>query len=108
VPDGVLAIAPVDERIAGGVVVDEDAPAHAEVQSEGRAGAVGVEQQQLAAATGGGESVACQCWLERGGGETALEVPGVRRVDAGDLAAQRALVDEPARELDFDAFGQAA
>src|SRR5207237_7927878 len=67
VPDGVLAIAAVDERVAGGVVVDEDAPAHAEVQAEGGAGAVGVEQEQLAAAAGGGEPVAGQRGLERGG-----------------------------------------
>jgi len=88
------------------VVVDEDAPAHAEVQAEGRAGAVGIEQEQLAAAAGGGEPVAGQRGLERGGGETTLEVPRVRRVDSGDLAAQRALLDEPARVLDLDAFGQ--
>jgi len=106
-PDGVLAIAAVDERVTGGVVVDQDSSAHAEVQSERRAGAVGVEQEQLAAASGRSEPVAGERGLEGGGGETALEIPRVGRVDPGDVAAQRALLDEPARVFDLDAFGQA-
>ena len=67
-----------------------------------------VEQEQLPAAPSGGETVAGDRGLESGGGEPALEVPRVGRVDPGDLAAQRALLDQPARVLDLDAFGHAA
>ena len=55
----------------GGVAVDQGAPAHAEVQAEVGAGAVGVEQGSLPAA-GGAEPVAGERGRKRGGGETAL------------------------------------
>ena len=42
-----VAVARVDERIAGGVAVDQHPPAHAEVHPEHGTVAVGVEQQQL-------------------------------------------------------------
>ena len=47
-----VAVAGVDERVAGGLVVDQHPPAHPEVQAEHRAVAVGVERAAASRAGG--------------------------------------------------------
>jgi len=116
VPGGDLSVAPVDQRIARGLVVDQHPPGHAEVQPEDGAGigiaasgcvtaATGVEQQLLASPPSRGERAPRERRPHSGTGETALQVPRVGRVDQRDLAFERAFLDQGACLLDLEDLG---
>ena len=69
--------------------------------------AVGVDEDQLAAATRSRELVATQCGAHRCRREPTLQEPRVGRVHLLDRAVQRSRVDQPAGVLDFEDLGQA-
>ena len=77
-PRRVVAVRRVEQWVACGLAVDDDPPAHPEVERERRTAGVRVEQEELAAPARVGEPVTGQCSLGRVGGETALEEPRIR------------------------------
>lgn len=91
----------VIQPIVRGAPVDEHSAGHPEVQTEHRTGAIGVEEQQLAAPAGGNESAADQLLREPVGVEPALQIPRVGRAQRGDATTQGVALDQLPRGLQF-------
>jgi hypothetical protein len=83
--------------------VHEQATRHPEAQPDG--GAIGVEQQELADATGLGQAVTLERRGQHVGRQPALEVPRVRRADPGHSPTDDPL-GQPAVGLDLRELGQ--
>ncbi len=81
------------------------ASAHAEVQPEAHVGVTRVDEDLLAPPPRGGESVADERVPQRGCGRTPLHEPRVGRVHLGDLAIERARLEDLARGFDFEDLG---
>ena len=87
-------------------VGDHDPPAHAEVDPQQRPVAGGLAPHALAASQGGGEPASDEGGADLAGGVRAAD-PGVGVVDVGDLAVQRAGLDDRAGALDLGQLGHA-
>ena len=106
VPLRYLAVARVEERIAGRLTVHQDPTRHPEVQPEHRT-AISVSRKSCLPrrrAAVSARPVSAARTPPRS--EPALQVPGVGRVDGTDRATERALLDERAGLLGLEDLGQ--
>jgi hypothetical protein len=101
VPRLLLPPARVQELVDAGAAVDQQTAGHPEAQAEHRAVAVGVEQEQLADAAGGGEPPPDERRPQRGSGQPPLQVPGIGGDHLDDRSPERPLLRQPPVGLDL-------